>query len=344
VKLPVSSFVRVCGAAALVFLAGAAASAPRLPEDVKGSADPALVQRFAGSVLIGYRAEDWDTARLPTSPAIDRAAAGKPFKDLATVEGRRTRAVYLAPEGKTPAEVYRNHEQALVAAGLKKKFACESRCDDAFFALRALAVEEGLAWAPGAIPAPGGGSFNVPDAIAFEEGRLLVGTLPRPGGEAWVMVYVSKAVNGSTRYAQAFVETVEPRAMATGQVKVLAAADIQAGLRADGKVAFYGLYFDSGKAELEPESRPQLDEMARLLKSQPSLQAFVVGHTDGQGALESNLQLSQARAQAVVDALQRLGIAASRLAAKGVASLAPVATNASDEGRARNRRVELVVR
>ncbi len=316
-----------------------------LPTDVPGSADPTILRRLTGSTLIGYNKEGWDAARFPTSAAIDKNVQDKPFKDLVTVEGVRTRAVYLSPEGKSPLEVYRNYEQALTAAGLKKKFTCESDCADAYFALNKLDITKGLAWAKGSIPSTGTGTYSPSSAVTFEEGRLLVGVLPQAGVERWVLVYVSKAVGSNTNYSQAFVQTAEPKAMQTGQVAVLKATDIQSGLSTDGKIAFYGVYFDTGKAEVKPGSKPQLDEIGKLLKAQPNLQVFIVGHTDGQGQFDANLTLSQQRAQAVVDALvQQQGVTAKRLTAKGVASLSPLATNTTEEGRARNRRVELVAR
>jgi OOP family OmpA-OmpF porin len=320
-------------------------AADPFPKDVPGSADPAIIKRFTGSTLIGYKIDPWASARFPTSPAIDRIVQDKPFKNLVTIEGSLTRAVYLSPEGKSPLEIYRNYEQALNAAGFKKKFSCEVDCSDVYFALGKLGISDSLIWAKGYIPNGGGGSYNPSDALTHEDGRLLVGTLTQAGAESWLMVYVSKAVSSSTHFSQAFVQVLETKAMQTGQVTVLKAVDIQSGLHKEGKVAFYGLYFDTGKSEIKPTSKLQLDEMGKLLKSQPSLQVFVVGHTDGQGQLEANLQLSQLRAQAVVNALTKeQGIEAKRLIAKGVASLAPLSTNESEEGRARNRRVELVVR
>ncbi|MFX8024096.1 OmpA family protein, partial [Acinetobacter baumannii] len=97
-------------------------------------------------------------------------------------------------------------------------------------------------------------------------------------------------------------EIVEPKAMPTGQVTVDAKA-IGQGLAAEGRVALTGLFFDTGKAELKPESKPQLDAMAELLKAQPALKAWIVGHTDNVGGFDANEKLSLARAQAVVAAL-----------------------------------------
>lgn len=107
----------------------------------------------------------------------------------------------------------------------------------------------------------------------------------------------------------------------------------------------YGILFDFDKADIKPESKPALDVIATLLKTQASLSIFVVGHTDGKGTLDHNMKLSQARAKAVVAALTgQYGIAAAHLDAHGVGPLAPVATNATEEGRKQNRRVELVAR
>ena len=103
------------------------------------------------------------------------------------------------------------------------------------------------------------------------------------------------------------------------------------------------MLFDTDRAEIKQESKPQLDEMGAYLQKNPGVAVYVVGHTDNQGKLDYNLSLSQRRAEAVVAALTgEYKIAANRLVGKGVANLTPVASNASEEGRAKNRRVELV--
>ena len=131
--------------------------------------------------------------------------------------------------------------------------------------------------------------------------------------------------------------------MATGQVTVDAKAMAQ-GLQAEGKMALYGIYFDTGKSELKPESKAQLDEIAKLLQGNTALRVFIVGHTDNQGALDTNLALSRARAQAVVDALVKTyKVDGKRLGAAGLADYSPAASNGADPGRAKNRRVEMVL-
>jgi outer membrane protein OmpA-like peptidoglycan-associated protein len=108
-------------------------------------------------------------------------------------------------------------------------------------------------------------------------------------------------------------------------------------------VALYGIYFDSGKADVKPESAETLEQIAKFLTNSPDLQVLVVGHTDNAGSFESNMDLSKSRAEAVVRALtSTYGVDAARLMPVGVSFAAPVATNATEEGRAKNRRVELV--
>jgi outer membrane protein OmpA-like peptidoglycan-associated protein len=105
----------------------------------------------------------------------------------------------------------------------------------------------------------------------------------------------------------------------------------------------YGIYFDTGKSVLKPESLSTLQEIAKLLNSDQSLKLYVVGHTDNTGAFDANIKLSMDRATAVVNALvTQHSVAAARLKAFGDGPTAPVATNENEEGRALNRRVELV--
>ena len=105
-----------------------------------------------------------------------------------------------------------------------------------------------------------------------------------------------------------------------------------------------GVYFDFGKAEVKPESEPALKEIVKVLTGNPALKIWVVGHTDNVGSVEANLKLSTERAAAVVSTLTgAMGVDPNRLAPFGAGPYAPVAPNTTDEGRAKNRRVELVV-
>jgi outer membrane protein OmpA-like peptidoglycan-associated protein len=109
-----------------------------------------------------------------------------------------------------------------------------------------------------------------------------------------------------------------------------------------GHVAVYGVHFDTGKAAILPDSENTLGEIVKLLQQNADLKIRVEGHTDNQGSAASNQALSERRAQAVVVWLTTHGIEASRLSAKGMGPSKPVADNGGEEGRAKNRRVELV--
>ena len=323
----------------------AQAAAPRA--DVPGAKDHPVLQRFSGSLLVGYAQQDWDQRQFPD--ARGAAKDDNRFANPVTFEGKVTRLFYLAPPGKSPLEVFRNHQQALVAAGFKTTWTCETEaqgCARAYFALDGYERAKGMRWAEGDLPgidaAYRDSSWNLEMSLSYEQGRMLVGTLPSGGRNLQVLLYTSIADNAHTGRTATYIEIVEPKAMATGQVTVDAKA-LGQGLQTEGKIALYGLSFDTGKTEVKPESQAQLDQMVAALKAQPALKVLIVGHTDNVGGIDANLALSQGRAQAVVAALVQRGIAAGRLQARGVANFAPLASNAGEDGRARNRRVEMVL-
>jgi outer membrane protein OmpA-like peptidoglycan-associated protein len=121
------------------------------------------------------------------------------------------------------------------------------------------------------------------------------------------------------------------------------AAAMASSIADTGSVAIYGINFDTASSVIKPDSGPAIDEIAKLLSENPTLKVYIVGHTDMVGDAASNVRLSQARAQSVITALvSKHGIAAARLIAFGNGPYAPVASNKTDDGRAKNRRVELV--
>ena len=116
-------------------------------------------------------------------------------------------------------------------------------------------------------------------------------------------------------------------------------------IESEGRIAIYGIRFDTGSATIRPDSNDTLATIVSYLEQNPKRVFYVVGHTDDQGEFVSNVALSKARAEAVVEAVvARLPAAASQLQADGVGPLSPVATNMGKDGRQLNRRVELVSR
>ncbi|MHB8877022.1 MAG: OmpA family protein [Myxococcaceae bacterium] len=169
--------------------------------------------------------------------------------------------------------------------------------------------------------------------LNMDPDRWVNGKIVKDGRETWVQ---AEKGGGSIT-----VRIIEKEAM---QQHIVADADaFSKDLQSTGHTSVEGIYFDTGKAVVKPESTPALEQVAKLLKADATLKLWVVGHTDSVGGAEANMKLAQARGEAVVTVLSTAhGIAAARLKGYGVGPLAPVASNESEEGRAKNRRVELV--
>lgn len=175
-----------------------------------------------------------------------------------------------------------------------------------------------------------GGSTVVIDPQGY-----VVGKFVQDGKEIWTEV---RGYPGASRI---YLHIVEKKAME--QQVVADAAAFFSDLQQTGHVAVYGILFDTNKSTLKPESEAAVKEVAKLLAQNPALKLLVVGHTDSVGVFEQNMVLSKERADAVVKALTTThGIAPGRLKAVGCGPAAPVASNKTEEGRAKNRRVELV--
>jgi outer membrane protein OmpA-like peptidoglycan-associated protein len=153
-------------------------------------------------------------------------------------------------------------------------------------------------------------------------------------------IWIEVSPYGKRAYRLDFVE----KQMMTQQV-VADAAALLADLSRAGHVVVHGIYFDTDKAVVKPESEAALSEIAKLLQDNAGLKVFIVGHTDMTGDLAHNLDLAERRAAAVVEALVAgHGMTTDRLSPRGVGPLAPIASNDTDAGRALNRRVEIVKR
>ncbi|KAA2284083.1 OmpA family protein [Arenimonas fontis] len=229
-----------------------------------------------------------------------------------TVEGRVTKTVYDNPSGRSTLEILRNYEQALLAQGLARVYSCNGR------------RECGSKWKEVA-------DINVGVAgdirYLAAEGRV--------GASA---ISVAVMVNPQ----RSWVYVVEAEAMQTGQAGV-SADELAAELAASGAVRLDGIYFDTGKATLKPESGDSLAQVAELMRRDPSLRLEIVGHTDDVGDAAANQRLSEERALAVRSALViEHRVPDRRLRSRGAGESEPVAPNSSEAGRALNRRVELV--
>ena len=330
--------------------------AKELGSNAPGSGDQ-VVPRYAGSFILAQTRKDFDELTLPLGKAIGASYYQEPDKKLRyektqVVEGRLKRTVYVIPEGRSTLEVLRNYTGELEAKGAKTLFQCsKAECGEEFHKLHAFAralKPEGAAYSRER-RALAANALEYVDPQADQ--RMWVGEWKREGGsDVYVAIYAATQTGGSMGDIStalkgrvlAIVEVLETKAMQQN-LAFVSAAEIGGALGKDGRVALYGILFDFDKAEIKPESEGQLAEMAKFLQANAGARVFIVGHTDNKGALDYNVGLSGRRAEAVAKALSsKYGVDARRLTPRGLGPLAPVTSNRSDDGRARNRRVEMV--
>ncbi len=275
--------------------------------------DHPLIQRYPGSTAA--RRDDEGFREYKVVVGIDqKGKADDEIIKSILVSGELTRLAYENPKDRSALEIFTNYKEALQKAGFKILFECaESACS----ASSRWSRVNGMRY-------------------VSSDMRYLAARRQRPNEESYVAISIIKVRHQ--------IDVLQRKDMERGLVTVTAEA-LQQGFAAEGKAVLDGVVFDHDKATIKAESKPALDVIAKFLKDNPSLKAFIVGHTDAVGTLDYNLKLSQQRAQAVVDALVKTyGIAAARLSAHGVGPLSPAKTNRSEQGKGENRRVEMVER
>ncbi len=287
-------------------------------EDYPGSKDHPLLSRYPGSRIVYYSQKQFDEYYLLIGPV--KSGSDKEIQNAKKIrlEGTVTKITYEAPKGRSNFEVYKNYELALENAGFEILYKGKgNEIRGVYNFLEKINHEYLRGW-------------NDPDIYPW-----FFLSAKTPDNKHFVSLYVHGG-----EMPIVVLAVVEPKEIETGLVT---AKMMEKEISQKGKVAIYGIYFDFNSAELKPESKPTLDEIAKLLKNNPSLKLYVVGHTDNIGELEYNMELSLRRALAVVNELvEKYGIEKTRLKAFGVGPLSPVASNRTEEGRAKNRRVELV--
>jgi outer membrane protein OmpA-like peptidoglycan-associated protein len=333
--------------------------------DLKGSKDNPLLRRYEGSVIVVYEHAAFGDFTVPLSKLV-RVQGEKYQHEPAQknkLEGEYTKLVYLIPANRSPLEVLRNYQDEIKKNGGKVLFECageqcggnsgEASCPTSASGRRHSDTSLANYLYPcERITAARDSASRCAVAQSITDQRYMVAELPGVaelrdrGTHVSVLTYTMKtpsgrcgAFNGRTI---AVVDVVRgtPR---EEKMVLMQAGEMASAISRAGAVALYGIYFDFDKADVKAESEPTLDQIARLLKDNTALKLLVVGHTDSVGGFASNMELSQRRAAAVVSALvTRYSISPDRLTPVGVSSASPVASNKFDEGRAKNRRVELV--
>lgn len=315
-------------ATAQVILLSASVSA----SDAPGSKDHPLVGRYEGSTIVYYKASAYDEYALLQAPhdymsLLDRnAVQDRSGPEWWKAQGRLTRIRYEIPAGRSSLEVLRNHEVSLRSKGFEVLFDCADRAcfsgalNDAYLLGQQIDTD------------------NNDTSLYSGHARYMLAKVDGPAGAVFASVLVGEDRDRVT----AFIAVLETKSMESDRIRVMDASTMQQAIQAKGNVSVYGIHFDFDKDQLRPESKPTLDEIAKLLAASAQLHLEIVGHTDNRGGHEYNLDLSRRRAANVVAALVRdYAIAPTRLAASGAGATSPVTPNDSDDGRARNRRVEL---
>jgi OOP family OmpA-OmpF porin len=168
-------------------------------------------------------------------------------------------------------------------------------------------------------------------------------TLGDSDGEFWFLDDPSNPLSLKYSYGEMQLQVVRIEFAVDSTAAVAGAASIATRLASTGKAEIYGIYFDFASDRIKEESEPVLAEIAKALADNPAWRLSVDGHTDSIGGDSANLDLSKRRAAAVKQALvARYEVAAARLTTDGFGASRPKDTNATLEGRARNRRVELI--
>jgi OmpA-OmpF porin, OOP family len=277
-------------------------------EDVGECKDHPLFNRLPGFYITHCDSSQFDLRRFPQGPLKDNAE-GKRASPV-DVEGPVWKINYEIKDGVTkpsPLQIMRNFQNAAKQGGG--------------------AIEgEYPGWCEGMLDPSleiGNGCTNYGVSMRFTRGQK----------EIWAYV---QAMGGGQGYELVISEREAMK-------QDIVASELLDKIEQDGFVALY-INFDTGKATISPESNDLLDQVAAALNSAPALQLEVAGHTDNVGTAEANQKLSEDRAKAVVAALNTRGVAANRLTAKGHGQSSPIADNRTEEGRAKNRRVELVKR
>jgi outer membrane protein OmpA-like peptidoglycan-associated protein len=285
--------------------------------DVAGSADYPGIGRFDGSEIEIYSTENYDSTSLATGPVLRESdVAGTSM----TVEGAVTRIIYRVPRGSSALEVFRNFENRITEAGYTSIVSGGSDQFDYRTFVYSHPVEKLV-------------SISMSNEIWYLSAKK-----SSADSITYVSLLVSPHSGGDGQRARLIAVTTK-----TMENRMIDAEKMLSSIAESGKVALYGIYFDTDSDTIKDSSAPTLQEIARLLGDNPGLNLIVVGHTDNQGSYDYNMDLSRRRAESVANSLSaNYGVNSSRLRSAGVGFLAPAASNADAAGQQLNRRVELV--
>ncbi len=288
-------------------------------QDASGTKDVPYLTRFNGSKIIWQEAKNFDRYYL-LSLKDDKL---NPYE----IEGKILRTQYQAGEEHSVFEIYKSYEQALKNDSYKILITLdEKNCGVNLQEQLYNSEFNGLNSLPKAAEKP-----DYKENFAY-----FVATKKINGKQVYIVGFITK-----WKIPMITLDIIEVQAMDAGLVTP---KKINESIDAEGHIAIYDIHFDTGSSNIKPESADALKNIAEYLNNHKDKKYLVVGHTDNTGSFETNLKLSEERANAVMSELTgKYGVNPAQLKAFGAGQAAPVATNANEDGKKLNRRVEIVI-
>mgnify|MGYP001800366937 FL=1 len=291
---------------------------------LRANASNLLSTVYPGATLEKDAQSNFDSVTFYTGPMASKFEAG----DGAVVEGRVQSALYVTDEGRSVLEVFRAYQRAAETSLYEEVYQC-GMVDVCGGVIPYLFLTAGYS--------------GMPNTQNFQ--YALYETMTETGAIETVAVLVLARQSSSPELLAPYVFVLSVTSDSVeSDLELLTADQIAASIAKRGAASIYGLAFETDAATLLESSAPALDELAAFLSINETISVLLVGHTDSQGSLEYNTELSMRRAASVrTDLISDYGISGDRLSAHGVGYLAPVSNNTSPAGRALNRRVEVVI-
>ncbi|ABC31018.1 Outer membrane protein and related peptidoglycan-associated (lipo)protein [Hahella chejuensis KCTC 2396] len=284
--------------------------------------DHPLLPRYPGADLRQRKVVDYERISIPVSAL---SGDDKPYQfETLDLVGDLSRHYYEL-ENVSTLKLYENYKAALSKGGFATVYSCElQQCGDEYKSSHL------------------GGLISLTESVYnyYRKPYFIVASKDAAKGKVYVALFIG-GYEDETAVQQIILES---EALEDDLITV-DVDSLSRDIDETGKALLYGVFFDTDKAVVKDESKPTLEAIAGLLKKRPELLLYVTGHTDDTGAFQHNIELSSARAKAVVERLIKdYGVAQARLTPYGVGPVAPEADNLSDAGKKRNRRVELIRR
>ncbi len=297
-------------------------------KDIDGAKDNPLISRLENSYLAYFKTVKWDTYILPISKII-KVNGQNAWKKKLKLEGQINRIQYTTTKENSAAFVYANYLSALKKSHWEILFSGngDNELGNSCYEWQYSMFQEGLG-----LDDKFGSKYN----FRGDDYAYITAKYEENDSSYYAMIYIVEKDN-FTLITQDIIKVKNP------DLGLVTAKLLTEQINKKGHLALEGIFFETGKATLTDKSSFALNNIAEYLNSHKDSKFFIVGHTDNVGNFKSNMILSENRAKAVMKKLiLKYNVNPKQLKSYGVANLSPVASNKTDKGKARNRRVEIV--